>query len=410
MRRAGHFIKEKIKELPFLRDFFRERDSMRLQLRDLWALAGALDAENSGSRAAYAGLLLQVERLSKESEEARCRLDTLLPEYSLLLLEVERLRKENEAARCKLDTLFPGNPAAAVSIASLVSITGDTAPFENLCPAGELHSAAAMPGEQWLQFDDVRMERSLLEYAKRDPWPIPATGDREGYFGPRHYHYWLSGLKDYLLIRKALGSLGIRLEAGDSVLDLGCASGRVIRHLACQEDGLELWGADINGRHIEWVRNFLPPSLRIFQSTVLPQLPLEDNSLSLVYAFSVFTHIDEYEAAWLAEIRRVLKKGAIAYITIHSDNTWADMESAQPLLQTLLDAKEYIAGYEVSPELFDAPMPKDKTVFKWATANVYNTDVFHSIARIRDIWGRVFDVVDIIRAGHNYQDVVILRK
>lgn len=373
MRRVENFIKGKIKKLPLLRDFFIERDSMRLQLGALWAQVGALDAEHSGLRTGYTDLLLELDRLKRENGEVR-------------------------------------NSVAALSIASLISIVGDIAPFENLLPAEEHYSTAGMPGEQWLQFDDVHMERSLQEYMKRDPWPIPATGDREGYFGPRHYHYWLSGLKDYLLIKKALNSRGLCLQGGDSVLDLGCASGRVMRHFSCQEEGLDLWGADINGRHIEWVRSFLSPSLRVFQSTVLPQLPLEDNSLSLVYAFSVFTHIDEYEMAWLAEIRRVLKKGAIAYVTIHSDNTWTNIESAQPLLQTLLAAKEHIRGYEVSPELFKAPMPGDKAVFKWVTANVYNTDVFHSLAYIRDVWGRFFDVVDIIGSGHNYQDVVILRK
>jgi len=36
--------------------------------------------------------------------------------------------------------------------------------------------------------------------------------------------------------------------------------------------------------------------------------------------------------------------------------------------------------------------------------------VFHSLDYIRNAWGRFFDVVDIIPKGHDYQDVVVLRK
>ena len=49
-----------------------------------------------------------------------------------------------------------------------------------------------------------------------------------------------------------------------------------------------------------------PTNLRIFQNTILPHLPIEDNSLSLVTAFSVFTHIDDLDLAWIAELRRIL--------------------------------------------------------------------------------------------------------
>jgi SAM-dependent methyltransferase len=267
-----------------------------------------------------------------------------------------------------------------------------------------------LPGEEWLRFDNVKMERSIAEYMKSDGFPIPSPHDREGYFGGRHYHYWLSGLKDYLSLKEGLDEVGNPLRESSAILDLGCASGRVLRHFACHEKELDLWGADINTRHVEWVRRFLAPSIKVFPATIVPHLPLEDNTCSLVYAFSVFTHIDELELAWIAEIRRILRRGGVAWLTIHSDHTWRAIERARPLYDTLLAMKDHIQEYRVTPELFKVPMPTERVAFRWTTASIYNTNVFHSTDYIRREWGRFFEVLDIKREGHSYQDVVVMRK
>jgi SAM-dependent methyltransferase len=169
---------------------------------------------------------------------------------------------------------------------SHISIRGDSSPYENLLPA-----AHYCDEDPWISFDDVQLERDLTTYVGEDTHPLPSPGDREGYHGSRHYDYWLSGLKDYLCIKQTLGKQGSDWKGSARILDLGCASGRVLRHFLCHEKGLNLWGVDINLRHVEWIRRFLGSSLKVFQNTTLPSLPLEDNTFSLVYAFSVFTHI-----------------------------------------------------------------------------------------------------------------------
>jgi len=293
----------------------------------------------------------------------------------------------------------------AVDWLSSVAIKGSVAPYENLPPvAGQPRS------DPWVKLDAGMLEQSLDKYLAEDSYPLPSTADREGYHGSRHYDYWLSGLKDYLSIKRALEGQNVRLEGPFSVFDFGCASGRVLRHFLCHEQGLELWGSDINLRHVEWIRRFLAPSIRVFHNTALPFLPLEDNSLQLVYAFSVFTHIDSLELAWLAELRRVLKCGGLAYLTIHSEHTWENMDPQGAVCQTLMAVREYIREYRVSTELFERPMPAERAAFSWQIASVNNAIVFHSLDYIRNAWGRFFDVVDIIPKGHDYQDVVVLRK
>lgn len=250
----------------------------------------------------------------------------------------------------------------------------------------------------------------LAAFLERDPHPLPATADREGYHAERHFDYWLSGLEDFARVCAALERHGRALAAPFALLDFGCASGRVLRHFLCQVRGLEVWGADLNERHVAWLLQHLPRALRPFQCTALPALPLADASLDLVTAFSVFTHIDEYELAWLLELRRLLKAGGIAYLTVHSDATWSRLAPGMSAYDCLFALRDSIAEHAVTPELFQRPMPRDKVVFRWRTAELNNTSVFHSKRHVTEVWGRYFEVLEIVPQGSGYQDVVVLRK
>ena len=71
----------------------------------------------------------------------------------------------------------------------------------------------------------------------------------------------------------------------------------------------ELWGADIDERHISWCNTHLPRSLKFLQIPPnMPHLPFGDGAFDLIYAGSVFTHIDFCAYAWLAELLRILNK------------------------------------------------------------------------------------------------------
>lgn len=244
----------------------------------------------------------------------------------------------------------------------------------------------------------------------RDPASLPDTSQREGYHGVRHFDYWSSGLVDYHAIKNTMSRLGSPLAADARVLELGCASGRVLRHFLMQEDGLDVWGCDINAKHVEWIAKHLPSRVCIFQNTVLPSLPIPDASVDVVYAFSVFTHIDEFERSWVAELARVLKPGGIAYLTVHTEHTWSIIDRAGALLPDLLAMNDQIVEYEVSPELFAGPLPDERVVFRWTAALNNNTTVFFSTEHLKRAWGAFLEIVEIVPEGAGYQDVVVLRK
>jgi SAM-dependent methyltransferase len=264
---------------------------------------------------------------------------------------------------------------------------------------GEVHS------DIFSEFPEIDIDSMI----SRDSYNLPATCDREFYHGDRHYDWWLSGLLDYLKIKRVLEKYGQPLKAGDSFYEMGCATGRVLRHFAAQQDNLNVWGSDINNRHVEWMRLNLQDNIKIFHNTILPQIPLESNSIDIACAFSVFTHIDDLDLAWLCEIRRILKKGGIFYVTIHSDDTWKFLRPNDQIYQTLMQDAPYIRDYKVTEEFLASELPQDKTAFI-CHGNNYNANVFHKKHYIHREWGRFFNIREIIRGGHQYQDVVVMQK
>ena len=292
------------------------------------------------------------------------------------------------------------------AFSSEISINSDNNEFGKLGPPDEYREGAA-----YTSFDSLKKEPDLASFLEADKFPLPVTSDREGYHGDRHYDYWLSGLLDYLLIKQRSQEHGVEISRTSIIFDLGCASGRVLRHFSAQEKGIEIWGSDINIRHTEWIRKHLASDIKIFQSTSLPSLPLEDNYFDCVYAFSVFSHIDFLEHAWLLELKRILKPGGIAYLTTHTENTWEMMDETIPIYEALLKGRNHIQQYDVTPSfLATKPMPKEKMVFTYKTAKTYNSNVFLSSDYLKDAWGRFFEGIDIYIGGHYYQDVILLKK
>jgi SAM-dependent methyltransferase len=236
---------------------------------------------------------------------------------------------------------------------------------------------------------------------ERDPVPVPATEDREGYFGDRHLSYWLSGLADVRAVRAD----PIPAAAFADVLELGGASGRVARHLALGGQPTTVTVAELNVNHVEWVEANFPVPVRAVKLGPFPHLPLPDGSVTLCTAFSVFTHIDSYESGWLAEVHRVLAAGGYAYLTVHSEDTWNLLPGAY-VYQALESHPDFARAFRPGE-----PMPGERLVFDYnPESNEYHCNVFHHSDYVRRRWGKWFEVVAIRPRAHTYQTAVVLRK
>lgn len=245
-------------------------------------------------------------------------------------------------------------------------------------------------------------ESDILKYVDMDTSVLPSKVDREGYFGDDHFSYWLSGLRDF-------GNLhNFHKKYGDNkllnYLDIGCASGRVVRHANYLLQDTKVYGADINLKHIEWMKSYLPSSLLSFQNTSLPYFPFESNQFDLISAFSVFTHVESFIDSWLLEIKRITKPGGIIYITLQTDETFKNMTPLWPVYKSLKNHPEF------NEDLLKSDMTKDKLTFRWGTGRSYSSNVFYKTSYIQKNWGKVFDIVEVKRMFPAFQDVIIMKK
>lgn len=268
--------------------------------------------------------------------------------------------------------------------------------FDVLAPAAE-HRARDQHPTDWSGEGDA-MEAALA----RDVHPLPLTEDREGYYGPHHFSYWASGHRDARLLFEAADRLGVDLR---DYLDFGCASGRVLRHVALSERGVRATGCDINRRHTDWVAAHLPAGIGIFQNHSIPTLPLPDASFDAITAYSVFTHIEAFETTWLMELRRLLRPGGIAWITVQTESIWGEFGPGWPVFDSLVTFDDF-QPYRDSR----GSLPNARTVFRGHAAASYSSHVFYRPDYIQNTWGRILDVVEQHERHPDLQDVVILQK
>jgi SAM-dependent methyltransferase len=144
--------------------------------------------------------------------------------------------------------------------------------------------------------------------------------------------------------------------------------------------------------------------------------PFPDGYFDCIYAGSVFTHIADFEEAWLLELSRVLAPRGFAVLTFHPERTWTEMGSnpdhwCRRAIERGPHRLDPGAIEPVSMEVFQKPMPADRVVLTLTTWPVNNANVFHSHAWIRDRWARFFDLQFIVPRAHaEYQDAAVLTR
>ena len=284
--------------------------------------------------------------------------------------------------------------------------TLDESPFEKLSAPSSREvelfvEAAATHGDR-----ETLAKVNIREMVVKDDIPIPTPTDREGYFPGFDEKYWLFGLADYLKVMETAAKYKVQPK---SVLDFGCASGRVLRHFAAQTEIKNIWGSDINRRHIRWLYEHMPMHVRPVFNHCIPSLPIADGSIDVITAFSVFTHIDTFEIHWLAELSRILSDDGLCYLTVHNEDTWEALAGDENnpnnrLLQSLIG---------IDPEVVNQlqhPMPDDRLVYRFADQGPYRAQVFLSNRHLETVWGRFFSIEEIIPRHHQRQTVVVLKK
>ncbi len=204
---------------------------------------------------------------------------------------------------------------------------------------------------------------------------------------------WRAFLKTGEATAKALD--GHALDAGlgfadaQNILDFGCGSGRVIRHLPRLTDA-KLFGVDYNPSLVGWCADHLAGDFR--QNQLRPPLDFPDAQFDIAYLLSVFTHLRlETQREWLTELARVIRPGGLAMITFHDE--------VQPLFPDGDAARTALAehGFFVSKDFAEG-------------SNLIAS--FQTQEFTRQLFGEFFDVVKLMSRDQSHvgQSLAVLRK
>jgi SAM-dependent methyltransferase len=220
--------------------------------------------------------------------------------------------------------------------------------------------------------------------------PLPPAWLRMRVAGTADAEWFLaSGRVARETIEESLAAAATSLAEMGDILDFGCGCGRVLRWLA--EEPANLRGSDFDGRAIAWCRENLCFA-EFGTNNLEPPLGLEDESLDLVYAFSVLTHLPlPVQHAWMAELRRLLRPDGILILSTHGDAYFTRLTEAEQ--------RDFRAG---------------RVVVRFEeVAGTNLCTAFHPHAVVEESLAEGFEVVRFSAAGARGsppQDLFVLRK
>jgi ubiquinone/menaquinone biosynthesis C-methylase UbiE len=164
----------------------------------------------------------------------------------------------------------------------------------------------------------------------RSPQAIAAPPAEIKLYGESDADHFAGGHHDQQLVVAALERIGRKISNMRRIMEFGCSNSRMLRwFLPLVDSGTELWGVDIDAKRVAWSQQTFAPHINYAVTTEIPHLPFRDEYFDLVYAGSIFTHIDMTYMSWVLEISRVLSEDGLAWITIH-DELSAQLMAATP--------------------------------------------------------------------------------
>jgi ubiquinone/menaquinone biosynthesis C-methylase UbiE len=126
------------------------------------------------------------------------------------------------------------------------------------------------------------------------------------------------------------------LRNGQSIVDLGCGSGRLASALG-QLMTIEYCGIDVVKALLRYAKKKSPENYRFILNRSL-SVPLPDASSDMATAFSVFTHLLHHESyIYLEELHRVVRSGGtvvFSFLEFAEDSHWPQFEATVKVQRT----------------------------------------------------------------------------
>lgn len=213
--------------------------------------------------------------------------------------------------------------------------------------------------------------------------------------------YLPTGEKDVATLLEVLEASGFKLQSGNRILEMGCATGRMLRHLKPFTESCEIWGIDIDAKYIYWCQQNLNPPFHFATTTTIPHLPFGDGYFNLIYTGSVFTHIDDLAEAWFLELSRLLSPSGRLYVTICDSNTVNLLDTSAK--DNYVMARKIMSSYDLYNNF---KQDFGMLVVGRDTAS----QVFYDVDYLRKIIPPTLKVLSITQEAYGYQSAVVLER
>jgi SAM-dependent methyltransferase len=111
---------------------------------------------------------------------------------------------------------------------------------------------------------------------------------------------------------------GLSVNANSKLVDFGAGWGRITRQFLHDIEASNITGVDPDHAMIERCKKtFEPLAVNFVGINNHPPLPFADESIDVITAYSVFSHLPEDLAtSWMNEFKRVLKPGGVVIVTV----------------------------------------------------------------------------------------------
>jgi SAM-dependent methyltransferase len=171
------------------------------------------------------------------------------------------------------------------------------------------------PEDKWVDIVVHSAETPVIEGVKFPDLPDPEL--QRNMVGSSGKVTLLEAAGFYREIRQFMVNLGVREGERGRLLDFGCGFGRHLRFFLKDYPTERLFGVDIDPVFIQICeRTFPGPNFSV--CGVRPPLEFVEGFFDLVYAFSVFSHLNEETGMkWIDEFARLVRPGGAVMVTTH---------------------------------------------------------------------------------------------
>jgi SAM-dependent methyltransferase len=209
----------------------------------------------------------------------------------------------------------------------------------------------------------------------------------------------LPGYSHFRYLQRAFEAHGVSDAAGSRVLDWGCGVGRLTAHFAREWRPGSISGTDIDAENVRWCASAYPAAT-FSVAPLWPPTSFDDVEFDGVFGVSVMTHLTPIaQAAWLAELARILRPGGIALLTFAGNagtamgSLWRDPAWWSRLAVQGIDAET-----------------RDPVLDGYIGEADYYRQTSQTAEHVAATWTGPFELLEIVPAAFGNQDLAVLRR